>query len=348
MDPRRLEIVFFVALFALAIFLSWLIFQPYVSVLILAGTLAFLFQPMYKSCLRAFRYESLTAMFVVIVVALIVFVPLGLFGLRIFGEASGLYTSLTANGGFDFGGALMHFFQTDFPNLHVPQITLNFNDSVKQGLSWLLGNFGSFFSSVATAFFTAFLSLLGLFYFLKDGERFKKWFIQLIPLSSEYTEGIVHQVEAVLSSVIKGTLVMAVIQGIVVGIGFWIFHIPNPAFWGALTVLATLVPIVGTWLVVVPAVGYLFFTDQTTFAIGLAIWSIILVNLIYNLVAPQLMRRGADIHPYVILLSVLGGIAVFGPIGFIAGPLVMALLVSLLDIYPKFVAVRKPEIGRDA
>lgn len=341
MPSRKLEAGFFIALLAIAIFLAWLVFQPYLGVLVLAGTLAFIFHPLYKGLIRAVRYESLAAFLSVIFIALIVFVPLGFFGVRVFGEASTLYTTLTSNGGFDFGTVITHSLHSLFPNLPVPDISLNFNDAARQGLAWLMGNLGSFFSGLAQAIFAAFLSLIGLFYFLKDGDRLEAWMVELFPLAPEYTEAIIHEMEAVLSSVVKGTLVMAVIQGLVVGIGFALFGVPNPAFWGGLTVIVTLVPIVGTWLVVVPAIGYLFFTGQTVLSVGLAIWSVVLVNLVYNFVAPQIMHRGVNIHSYIILLSVLGGIAVFGPIGFLMGPLIVALLFSLLSIYPKLVLKRK-------
>lgn len=300
------------------------------------------FQPLYKKLLQVFRYESLTAFITIIIATVIVFVPLGFFGLRVFGEASGLYVSLSSHGGFDLGGALTTFFRTHFPSLEVPVFTFNFSDYARQGLTWLLQNFGSFFSSVSQIFFTAFLSLLGLFYFLKDGERFKEWLLNIVPLTPEYSEEIIHEMEAMGSSVIRGTLMIAVVQGLVMGVGFFFFRIPNPIFWGVLTVPVSVVPIVGTWLVVIPAVAYLLFTGQTAVAIGLLVWSIILVNLVYNLLSPQLIRhRGVNLHPYLILLSVLGGIGVFGPIGFLMGPLVMALLFSLLKIYTKLIAAAK-------
>ncbi len=335
MDVRRSETWFFVALLAVALFLAWSILAPYMGMLVFAGTLAFLFQPLYQKLLRVFRYEWLTAFATIIIAILIVFVPLGFFGIRVFGEATALYASLTARGGFDLGAVLTNFLHANFKELPVPDLTFNFSNYVQQGLTWLIQNLGSFFSGVTQIFFTAFLSLLGLFYFLKDGERLKKWVVGIVPLAPEYSEDIVREMEAVGSSVVKGTLLVAVIQGVVMGVGFFFFGIPDPTFWGTLVVLASLIPIVGTWLVVVPAVGYLLFTGQTVLAICLAAWSIILVNLIYNVLSPQLMRRGGHLHPYLILLSVLGGIGLFGPIGFIAGPLVMALLLSLLRIYTK-------------
>jgi predicted PurR-regulated permease PerM len=161
--------------------------------------------------------------------------------------------------------------------------------------------------------------------------------MEFIPFEPTDTEQIIHETETVMSSVVVGTLAMAAIQGIVVGVGFLLFGIPNPAFWGALTMLATLIPIVGTWLVVVPAIGYLFFTGHQALALGFAIWSVVLVNLVFNVLSPQIMHRGSNIHPFIILLAVIGGISAFGPIGFLIGPFVVALLFALLRVYPKIV-----------
>jgi predicted PurR-regulated permease PerM len=341
MDSRSSETWFFVVILALAIFVSWLILAPYLGVLILAGTLAYLFQPLYKKFASGLRYESLAAFLIIIIVVLIIFAPLAFFGVRIFDEAAGLYTSITAHGGFNFGTTLGAFIKKDFPSFPTADFAaLNFNAYAQQGLNWLLQNFGVLFSGVAQIFFTAFLSLLGLFYFLKDGARLEKWLVGTLPLSPKYTEEIIDEMEAVASSVIKGTLLVAVIQGIVLGIGMFIFHIPDPTFWGALAIPVSVIPILGTWLVAIPAVGYLFFTGHTIAAAGLAIWSIVFVNLIYNLLTPRFIRRGLNLHPYLILLSVLGGIGLFGPIGFLIGPLILALLFALLKIYPRLVAGR--------
>jgi predicted PurR-regulated permease PerM len=338
MDARRSEIWFFIVLLAITIFLAWLVLMPYLSAVVLAGTLAFLFQPLHEKILRAFRHETTAALTTVLLVTIIVFVPLGFFGARIFGEATALYSLLASHGGFDFGAAFAGFLKTHFENFDTTRIVASFNDYAQQGLTWLIQHIGSFFSGIAQLLFMAFLSILGLYYFLKDGERLKKWMVGIIPLAPEYSEEILKEMEAVGSSVVKGTLVVAIVQGVIVGLGFFLFNIPEPTFWAVIAIPASIIPVVGTWLVVVPALAYLFFTGQTILGVGLLLWSFALVNLAYNVLSPQLMHRGANIHPYLILLSVLGGIGLFGPIGFLIGPLVMALLLSLLKIYPKLVA----------
>jgi predicted PurR-regulated permease PerM len=340
MNTGRLEKGFFAASLAVAAYFSYLVLGPYLGVLILAGTLAILFRPVYRGILRVVRSESLAAFISIAFAAVIIFIPLGFFGIRIANEASTLYQTLSARGGFDFSPAVHQFLAAHFPSLMVPDFTLNFNDSARAGLVWFLQNLGSLFSGVAQVLFLAFLSLFGLFYFLKDGARLKQWMLDFIPLEPPYTAQIIRETEVVMESVVRGTLFVAVIQGIVVGLGFLIFGIPNPAFWGALTMLATLIPIVGTWLVVVPAIAYLFFTGHDVSTVGFAIWSIVLVNLVFNVLSPQIMHRGSNIHPFIILLSVIGGIGAFGPIGLLIGPFIIALLFALLRVYPKLIGGR--------
>ena len=176
-----------------------------------------------------------------------------------------------------------------------------------------------------------------MFYFLKDGERLKKWMLEYIPLKKSYTEEIIRETGAMMASVLRGTIVVAVVQGVVAWAPAFGFSASPTRRSGGLTVIVSIVPVVGTWLVVVPAVAYLFLTGQTAAAIGFAIWGIVLVNACYNLIAPQLMQRGVDIHPFIILLSVLGGIGAFGPIGLLVGPFIVAFLFALLRIYPRMV-----------
>ncbi len=337
MDAKRLERTFYFAALLIVVALACFVFGPYLGMLVLAATLAFIFRPTFDWLSKITGMPSFAALLVVLFVVAIVFLPLGVFALKVFSEASNLYGSLSSNGGFNLGANITNVLHATFPTLAIPDIHLNFNDSARAALNWLIQNLGSLFSSFAQALFIAFLSLMGLFYFLKDGAAFKRWTLALLPLSPEYAEGIIRETEAVMTSVVRGTLFVALIQGLVVGCGFLIFGIPNPAVWGALTVVASLIPLVGTWLVVVPAIAYLFFAHSTGLAIGFAIWSVVLVNLVYNILSPQLMRRGIDIHPFVILLSVLGGLTVFGPIGFLVGPFIIALLFSLLGIYPRLI-----------
>jgi predicted PurR-regulated permease PerM len=109
--------------------------------------------------------------------------------------------------------------------------------------------------------------------------------------------------------------------------------VPSALLWGGVTVIAALVPGVGTSLVIIPGVLYLFFTGDTTHAVGLLFWGVACVGLIDNILGPKLIEKNINIHPLLILLSVLGGIAFFGVIGFILGPIVLSFLFTLFQIY---------------
>ncbi|MDZ4299562.1 MAG: AI-2E family transporter [Candidatus Sungbacteria bacterium] len=337
MNTNRFERVCFAFILAIALVLFSFIIQPYMSVLVLVAALAIIFQPLYERLYRLYSQKNIAALSTVFVVILVVFLPLLFLGIRILHEATTIYQSLIAKDGFDVVAVSANFLNAHLRSVHIPAEVLNVNTVIAQGLGWFINNLGLVFSGIGQALFTGLLSIIGLFYFLKDGDRIKQWLFKLIPLASKDEELIVREMKAVLTSVITGTLIIAVIQGIVMGIGFLIFGIPNPAFWGVVTVLFSTIPIIGTWVVVVPAIAYLFLTGQTIAGIGFMLWSVVLINLIYNTMAPQLMRRGNAIHPFIILLSILGGITLFGPIGFLTGPLVAALLFSLLTIYARFI-----------
>ncbi len=340
MNTRRMEIGFFFVLLAIALVVSWNLFAPYVNLVVLAGTLAFIFYPAYKDILKFVRFQSLAALITVIAVILIVFLPLGFFATKIFSEATSLYTLLAPNGGVDIGSTINNFTQSNLSGLHLPQVTMDLGTLMRQILDWFVQNLGSLFSNVTQILLGIFLILLGLFYFLKDGENLKKWFFSLTSLEPKYENLIVREVEAMASSVIKGTLVIVLIQSIVAGVGFTIFNLPSPAFWGSLVGIASFIPLVGGWIVLAPAIIYLFLVGQVASAIGLAIWSVVIITFVYNILQPQLMGRGNRVHPYVILLSVLGGLALFGPMGLLMGPLMIAFLLSLFKIYPDLILKR--------
>ncbi len=339
MDHKALETYFFIALLLGALILGFFVLLPYLSALILAGVFAIIFRPAYHRVLRLLGNRRAIAAFLTAILAfIIVFAPLFLLGWRVFQEATGLYVNLTVgNGANGLSSALNGFLHTYAERLNLQQADFQIQDILRQILSWLLNNLGPVFSGLTQVLVILFLSLIGFYYLLKEGDMFKSKVISLLPLSDSYAEKIVERLEATVNSVFKGQMVIALIQGALAGIGFTIFGVPNATFWGSLTIIAALIPTLGTAVVVFPATAYLYLTGNTFESLGLLIWGAMAVGLIDNMLAPHLMRRGTKIHPFFILLSVLGGMVVFGPIGFLAGPLVVSFIYALLDIYPTLI-----------
>jgi predicted PurR-regulated permease PerM len=200
-------------------------------------------------------------------------------------------------------------------------------------LRWGFTNIDSLFSKAAGFVLGAVVLLFALYFILRDGKSLKRQLVNLSPLPDRQDEQIFSKLNSAVHSVVWGSLAVGLIQGVLTGIGFAIFGVPSPALWGSVAVVAALVPGIGTALVLIPGVVYLFATGSAGMAIGLLIWGAIAVGLIDNFLGPLLINRGVKIHQFLILLSVLGGLSFFGPIGFIAGPLVLSLLFALLEIY---------------
>ncbi len=157
--------------------------------------------------------------------------------------------------------------------------------------------------------------------------------MDISPLAEADDETIFKKLALAVSAVVRGSLIVAFIQGILATVGFMIFGLPNPVLFGTIAAIAALVPGVGTALVLVPAIGYLFLSGNTFGAAGLFIWGTVVVGLVDNFLGPQLIGNKMKLHPLAVFLAVLGGIVFFGPIGIIVGPLVISLFSALLDVY---------------
>jgi predicted PurR-regulated permease PerM len=132
---------------------------------------------------------------------------------------------------------------------------------------------------------------------------------------------------------VRGSLLIGLIQGCLAGLAFWVAGVPGPAFWGTVMIVLSILLVIGSAIVWVPAVIYLFMAGKTVAGIALLAWCATVVSTIDNILRPRLMGRGARMSDLLILLSTLGGIVLFGAVGFIVGPIVAALFVSVWHIY---------------
>jgi len=344
-SERQKSELYFLLIFLAGIFiLAFFIFKPFLYALILAIVFATVFEPVHKRALVITRERrSLAAFLTTISVLIVVVAPLAFLGIQIFQEATGLYSSLTPNGGAtDLSRVVGDTIQSLTRFSPVPIDSPDISQYLKLGLSWLLQHLGPLFSNVAKIILGVFVFLVALYYLFKDGLKLKAGVIALSPLKDIHNETIFNKLTLAINSVIRGNLVVALIQGTLTAVGFAIFGVPNAVLWGSVAAVAALIPGIGTALVLLPAILYLFFSGETIFAVGLLLWGMTAVGLVDNFLGPKLASRGMRLHPFLILLSILGGIGFFGPLGFLLGPLVLSLLFALLEIY---FAIRKEHGG---
>ncbi|MBI1960928.1 MAG: AI-2E family transporter [Candidatus Liptonbacteria bacterium] len=328
MNYRQVQIYFFLALLTGTIILSSFLFLPYTAALVLGGTLGVVFHPLYRRIARVLS-PSFASLATIAIVLVIVLLPLVLFSVAVFAEARAVYLDLSYANGSEFFGWVERTANRVLPGA----FSVNVELYVRQLTGIIVDHMGSIFSGFASIVVAGFIGLFALYYFLKDGERLKRALISLSPLADTYDEQIFRKLAVAVNSVIRGSILVALIQGILTGLGLFIFGVPNAALWGGVAVVASLVPAIGTAAIIVPAAIYLFVSGSMIAFIGFLIWGFALVGTIDNFLRPKLIERGIRIHPFIILLSVLGGLALFGATGFLLGPLLISLLFALLDIY---------------
>ena len=332
MYNHQLQIYFFLFLFLAVALLGFFIFLPYLSIIAVVASLAVVFNPVHKKLAAWLKpYEGLAALLTILAALFIIFLPLSSFGYLAFQEAKGLY--LQINDGGDGGpGELLKWLEQRLAILY-PQFSFNLNQQLRELLSFMIQNIGGVFAGIAETIAGLFLGLIAFYYFLKDGEKFIQNLIAVSPLPNAYDEEIFKKLGAAVNSVVKGSIVIALLQGILTSIGFLIFGVPNPALWGSLAAITALLPGLGTALINGPAIAFLFLTSQIPAGIGLLAWAMVIVGTTDNILRPKIVEQGIHIHPFLILISVLGGLKFFGIVGFLLGPIVLSLLFALGEVY---------------
>jgi len=342
MNSRISSYFFFILLLAASVG-AIIIFLPFLTPVVLGAAASVIVYPVYRKWCgllgKGNLRENLAAMLTVLVVIVVILVPVFFLMGRIYSEIQTLYIVLTDESGRgEVIGRLNDFSQSISDSLFgiFPAYSfdsLNITEYLKTGLVWLFTNLDTIFTGLIKVGIYVFVFLLSMYYFMRDGARIKRKFISWSPLLDKHDEYITATLKRAVLSVFGGTIVVSVIQGILTGLGFWLFGIPAPAVWGSVAAVAAFIPGLGTSLVIVPGILYLLIMGSYTYALGLALWGVVAVGLIDNFLGPHLVNRGIHIHPFLILISVLGGLTTFGPVGFILGPLILAFLFALLEIY---------------
>jgi predicted PurR-regulated permease PerM len=320
---------FFGLLFATLVF-TFLIFRPFWVVLVLGICFSIVLYPLHQWFTKKKVPNWLASILTVLFFTVLLCGPLLGIGALVFNQSEDVFYMVVDGESIDPFLAKAE----EKVNSILPQgIHIDVAEKAEEFVAYVSNNIASIFTSTLSAFFSFILMLLIIFYFLKDGERWKRYIIIISPLSDSDDEKIIERLTLAVNGVIKGTLLIAIIQGILMGLGLWVFNVPNPALWGTVAAVSSLLPTIGTALVSVPAVIFLFATGDTGNAIGLGVWATFIVGMVDNFLAPLIVGGAMNIPPLLILFSVLGGISFLGPVGILVGPLTVSLLYTLISIY---------------
>lgn len=342
MHMRRQQVetrAFLLVVLLTTVAFAWIV-RDFLMPVFWAVVFAVVARPLYRRILRVNGdRQSLAALLTTLVVVLVILIPLGLLGIAVTQQAIGLYQRISA-------GEVNVQAVVDFVDRGIPAITdllEDFGVSVASIEDWLrnqavgVGEWAAMHAvaigqSTITLVVFFVLMLYFLFFFIRDAERILDWVIRALPLGDERERRLFAKFAEVSRATMKGTLVVAMVQGGIGGVLFAIAGINAAVFWGVVMAVCSLLPVVGTALVWVPAAIILLATGNVWEGIMILAGGTLLVGMVDNFLRPVLVGYDTKMPDYLVLLTTLGGLALFGLTGVILGPLVGAMFLVVWEM----------------
>ena len=345
MNQTWLATAFFFALLILILYGAFLILTPFLTAITWAVILAILVYPLYAWLLQRLRGRAnLAAIIVIVVITLIVIAP-GVELVRFLADETVSLVqsvrSLLDEEGKQEWLAKPWVQQVlswwNILSLGLVDFKINWKELLVQGAqssSTVLVTQVKGIAQNVLAFTVNFIvALFALFFFLRDGADFLNRLQRLLPMDREHQERLLTNIVDAVTAVVHGSLVVAMVQGLLAGLAYWILGVPFAALWGVVTAFAALLPVGGTMMVTVPAAIYLFLQGETVRGIIMLVWALGVVGMVDNILKPLLIGNRLGVPVLFLFFGILGGLALFGAVGIILGPALFALLRALLDLY---------------
>lgn len=326
--PRRaIAIIILLALIVLSFFLL----KPFLTAILGGIILAYILAKPYKWLNKHIKKPTASAIIICLVVVIILAIA-SYFILQItIREAFNLYMQIQKIDVFNLiNGFLSNIFQS-------PDLSRQISLTIQQAITTLTSSFtnaaGSLLINLPTLILQVFIVFFIAFYFLRDGEKISAYFREILPFGDAVNEKILKRSQEVTYATIYGQVVVGVIQGIVAGIGFYIFGAPSPLFFSLIAILLAIIPNVGPAFVWVPVSIFMIATGNTLMGVLLLLFGIIVVSWIDNIVRPYIVGRKGNIHPGIAMVGMIGGLLLMGPVGIVIGPLILEYLLIFIEIY---------------
>ncbi len=351
-NPKGARAVLIV-LCVLAILFVGLIATPFASALLMAGVLASAIAPWHERLARRLgERRTLAATLITIGALLAVVLPVGTMVAFVVKEAIEAIAWVRETLASEGAAGLLAAMPAPLRRLvdELREALPRGEDMVKlgeEGGQQAARLAGGVLKATSTVFLQTAMMLIALFFFLTDGPRLVDWLNEVVPLKKGQTRELLRDFRKMSVSILASILATAGAQAAVGLIGYLIARVPNVLFFTLVTFFMAFIPAIGGGGTGVAVAALLFFTGHTKAAIFLTIYAVVIVGLVDNLVKPLLMRVGVAIHGGVVFFALLGGLAMFGAIGLLAGPLIMAFFLTVIRMYQRDYAAQysSPEIG---
>jgi predicted PurR-regulated permease PerM len=330
MDSNYLKKGVSLSILLLLLVLSFLLLKPILLSIIFGVILAFIFNPIYKYFLKLTNMKNFSAFILCIILLGVIIIPLWFIVPIMVDQSIKIYLATQQ---MDFVTPLQNVFPSIFSSPEfsaeigsvIYSFVNNIGNSFVNGLTSLIVNFPTLFLQLIVVFFV-------FFFVLRDKISLLEYIKSLSPFSKEINKKLFQSSKGITVSVLYGQVIMGIAQGIVAGIGFFIFGVPNAMLLGLLAILAGIFPIIGTTVIWVPVAIYLLIAGNTFSALGVILFGF-LASSVDNLVRPMIVARKAKTNSTIVLIGMIGGLFLFGILGVILGPLILAYTMIILETF---------------
>jgi predicted PurR-regulated permease PerM len=321
---------------AIALYLCWLMLRPFVGVLEWATVLVIVFYPIHRRLAKRIKRPSLSAFLSCLLVILIVILPFTFLTVALADELTKIVPNLPVqisqllNTQTPVVGKVSKWIQGRLGTDTLASQEFMIEQLKRSGeylLGLSLGLMGNILGGIVKAFFVIFT----MYYLFRDGEPILNNLRGVLPLTKSQSERIFVRTREVVSASVYGVVTIAMIQGLLGGLAFWLLGVPSPILWAVLMTFVCMIPVAGSFMVWVPLSLYLMLNGHWTKAILLLVWGTLVVSTVDNFLRPKLIKNQTKLHELFVFFSVLGGMSVFGILGIVLGPVVLAITLGLLD-----------------
>jgi predicted PurR-regulated permease PerM len=310
--------------------LSFLLLKPILLSIIGGFLLAFIFSPIHKLLFKLTKSKGISAGILCVVVLAIIIIPLWLFTPTIIDESIKIYRSALQ---LDLVASLKTIFPSFFTSSEFSQqvgsmiqsFIVKIANSLMNYLSNLILEFPTIAAQILVVFFT-------FFYALRDRDSIIDYIKSLLPFSKEIEKKLFDSTKQITSSVLYGQIIIGVVQGLILGVGFFVFGVSNPFLLTIISIILCPLPIIGPSFIGIPVAITLLIGGNPSAAFGILLFTLI-ASLSDNFVRALFSSKVAKLHTGILLIGMIGGFILFGVLGFILGPLILAYLVIIIEIY---------------
>jgi predicted PurR-regulated permease PerM len=341
---QQIALAIFVVCVVIIFYLFFLILKPYLSYLIWGALLAMIANPLNKRLRSGVSNDNLRAAIMSVIVVALIILPAVLLTLGLVSEASSMYTSFreaSAEGKYDFilkpdayqwNEKVNEYLR---PYVDISQINVAgwISGNLQRLTSYLAGGVSSVVGNISMAIISFVFIIFCMFFFIRDGDKIADYVWSLLPMSDELKQSLATHQREVVEASIYGGLIIACVQGGLGALIFLVLGLPSPLFWGVVMAFLSIIPLVGPWLIYLPAAAILALSGSWVKGVILIVAGTIVVSQADNFLRPVIIGKRAKIPTLILLFSILGGLKLFGILGLLMGPIIASMVLTLTNFY---------------